>query len=1074
MRETEAILSFNLLGSFEAFRNGVPIPDEDWKRKKTQSLLKILLSERGRAFSSDQLIDLLFPDLEPDKAARNLRARISELRRALEPELEKGTESRFILKQGEGYAFPTECSAVLDTEKYAALREKGHELQRTERWSQALEVYQKASELFRGDFLAEALYEDWTQSLRERWKDEQVSSLTNQAECQARQGVFAKAIELISAALNLKPFDERSVRHKMLYHYYADEPGKALKVFENYSILLNEELESEPSSEAAELRDLIYRGKIPPIAKETLNNIPQPTTPFVGRHDELQTIRKWIETDQSRLLTILGPGGIGKSRLALRAAAQALSQERVEDGIYFVGLASIDSADSIISAIAQALQFSFYGKEEPSTQLLSYLNSKRLLLILDNFEHVLSGVAFVSDILKSAADTKIIVTSRERLNISGESLLNLSGLEAPLPDVLNEMPIHEATQFPAIDLFLETAGRIKKDFETVDENLQPIVEICELVDGSPLGIELAASWIRSLELVEISNEIKKNLRFLESRLQDVPERHRSMHAVFEYSWNLLSETERKILCSLSSFRGGFAREAVEETFSISLAQLVDLQDKSLVQKSESDRFSMHELIRQFAEMRLQESPQQMSTMLEAHGIYYTSFLKNREREVEGPNQIETLEEIETEIDNIRAAWIWAIENSKELEIQNALHVLAIFYEVRGLLKEAVEVFTNARSDLATIPESPSSRELIGHILIKIGRFTCQLGLTSNAEEALQQSHDIFKSLDDKSGLAIWNDYYGLLAHYYGEFQNAQMHYESAIDYYDSQGKLASSGSALNRLGFAMHMQGDYEQAKILYEKSMSIPQEFQSPMLKAKNLNNLGLVSYALGKNEQAKSQYRESMEIYQKIQFKWGLLSCYNNLGLVLDAEKDFESARAHYRVGIELAKETGQKTVLAGLLNNLGLVEANSGDWKAAYPLLKKSLALKYELGDQRGIANSLTNLSEVAFNLGESDESHGFLLEALELSLKYQALPTLLSGLGTVSAHRPTEHRDVFAASLLQFAIEHPSTEHHVKEQGKEHFRKLYTHISQTELSEELERLNQMTLDEIVAEVLEKESD
>ena len=329
------------------------------------------------------------------------------------------------------------------------------------------------------------------------------------------------------------------------------------------------------------------------------HNLPIQSTPFLGREEELAELTKLLENPTCRLITLVGPGGIGKTRLSIHIASQKINA--FPDGVYFIPLASAISIDFLISTIADALNFTFYGSKEPKVQLFNHLSEKKMLLLMDNFEHLLAGADLIADMIEVSPQTKVLVTSRERLNLKGEWLLEVKGMSCPKNDKADQLE-----NYSAVQLFLQTAQRTNSAFTLSDEDKPYLIRICQLIKGMPLGIELAAAWVRMLSCREIVKEIERNIDFLATSFRDIPERHRSLRAVFEHSWNLLSEPERNVFKKISIFRGGFDREGAHKVSGASLPILSTLVDKSLLYRKPSERYEIHELLRQYAEEKLNE------------------------------------------------------------------------------------------------------------------------------------------------------------------------------------------------------------------------------------------------------------------------------------------------------------------------------------------------------------------------------------------------------------------------------------------------------------------------------------
>ena len=374
--------------------------------------------------------------------------------------------------------------------------------------------------------------------------------------------------------------------------------------------------------------------------KQTSIVLPFQPTGFVGRTAELAAITERLDDPTCRLLTLVGPGGSGKTRLAVQVAANCADQ--FDNGVYFVTLQPLDSSDLIVSTIAEVLSFRFSPGFDPQQQLLQYLREKALLLVLDNFEHLLDGVELLTELLKAAPRLKLLVTSREVLGLQEEWRYPVSGLQYPETDNVDQPGTYSAVQ-----LFFERARQVRGGLSLADEQAG-IVRVCQLVEGMPLALELAAVWAKALSADKIAIEIQRSLDFLSTSLRDVPQRHKSMQAVFEQTWERLSDEERRAFSTLSVFNGGFRREAAEAVAGVSIQILSDLVDKSLLRREPDGRYQIHELLRQYAEALLEATSGEMLHIRDLHSAYYTRFLHEREQDLNGRRQLGAAFEIEAD------------------------------------------------------------------------------------------------------------------------------------------------------------------------------------------------------------------------------------------------------------------------------------------------------------------------------------------------------------------------------------------------------------------------------------------
>jgi predicted ATPase len=367
-------------------------------------------------------------------------------------------------------------------------------------------------------------------------------------------------------------------------------------------------------------------------------NLPHAAASFVNRAREIAEITQRLNDANCRLLTLVGPGGIGKTRLAMRVAANCVDQ--FDDSVYFTPLQPLDSPEFILSTIIDVVSPQSRSGSDFKHQLLQYLREKALLLVLDNFEHLLDGAELLTEILEAAPNVKLLVTSREALNLQGEWRYSVQGLEYPETTAAEPWEAYSAVQ-----LFVERARQVRGEPSLVDEHAA-VVRVCRLVEGMPLALELAAGWTKILPTDEIASEIQRNLDFLSTSLRDVPQRHQSITAVFEQTWGRLTAEERRVFSALSVFSGGFSREAAEALAGVSMRVLSDLVDKSLLTREPDGRYQIHELLRQYAQAQLESTPAETLRIRNLHAAYYARFLDERNTDLNGGRQQEACLEIE--------------------------------------------------------------------------------------------------------------------------------------------------------------------------------------------------------------------------------------------------------------------------------------------------------------------------------------------------------------------------------------------------------------------------------------------
>ncbi|MGD2078261.1 MAG: adenylate/guanylate cyclase domain-containing protein, partial [Chloroflexota bacterium] len=484
-------------------------------------------------------------------------------------------------------------------------------------------------------------------------------------------------------------------------------------------------------------------GDFPPLNSLTViaNNLPLQVTEFVGRETELEETERILE--QTRLLTIVGPGGIGKSRLSLELAANVANQ--FDHGAFFVPLAPVATADLAAEAIAESIGFSFALTDPPEKQLLSYLAGKKQLLVLDNMEHIIQTADLVDQILRAAPQVKIIVTSRAKLRLSSESVFLLHGLGSGSWDSLAA-----ARRDEAVRLFVNSARRVRPDFEITEDDLGAMGDILRMIQGSPLGIVLAASWLDVLSLPEIAGEIGRSFDFLETELRDVPERQRSARAVFDYSWRLLSQRERDLFATLSIFRGGFTRVASQSVARASLRELANLANKSFVSlESDSGRYSVHELLRQYGAASLQADRGRYEVARDEHARFFASLVDAQKEAIYLGDHSKIL----ADLDNIRAAWRWAVRHRLLEALQLMMWPLGWFHNLRAYHTESAAMLRLAVDALQMSEPEGLQGIVYGGALANYALELVRIEGADRAAPLLHEGLDIMRGLGAKEDLA---------------------------------------------------------------------------------------------------------------------------------------------------------------------------------------------------------------------------------------------------------------------------------------------------------------------------------
>lgn len=703
-----------------------------------------------------------------------------------------------------------------------------------------------------------------------------------------------------------------------------------------------------------------------PKTQSARHHLPLPSTPLLGRDPELAAMDRIFIDPQCRLLTLTGMGGIGKTRLAIEFA---LRQQRMfADGIHYVPLASISSAESIVPAIAEALEFSFSGPTDPKEQLFIHFTREiktSALLVLDNLEHLLAQTSIATDlvaeILQRFPNIKILCTSRERLNLHGEWTYELHGLPIPPLEFVEKLE-----DYSAAVLFIQSAQRMDAGFELTETDKPALVQICHLVEGIPLAIELAAAWVSMLSCPEIAHEIESNIDFLTTSMRDVPERHRSLKATFDHSWQLLSNAERDALSRLSVFHGGYNRTAAERVAGAALPLLSALVSECLMRRTEKGRYDLHEVIRQYALAHLDEDVPRCFDTFDRHSEYYLYLAAEYEKKLKSATQQAAIRDLTVELDNLRAAWDWGIKHRKFEAVGKAVRSFGWYFEVSGLIHDGIDQLELLVQVLNNQPRDSQMDKILGSTLVQQGLLCFRSGQFARAQELYKNGIAILRSVQEQALLADALIFSGTIMHLNGDYLEAKESMKEGLTYARAANDPWFAAYGVYNLGHVDSLMGDYQQGYEQMQEGLALWRELGDPHSISLGLNFLVETQIQLGRCEEAITSMRESIALCEGTKNRWGLGTAYRYLGLATLATGQHAEALSHFRRSLEIFGEYFKGWDIARTLIYMSQTYIMLGEPSKARSILLDALRIARDVHSSPLILEAVTELAALEMDV------------------------------------------------------------------------------------------------------------
>ncbi len=786
----------------------------------------------------------------------------------------------------------------------------------------------------------------------------------------------------IEKQLDIDPLREDQVQHQMLLCARTGNFAGSLRAYTQLQRRFADELGIDPLPETLSLRDRILSARLSP-----LHNLKPDSSQFVGREEEMNAISSRLTSEDCRMLTLFGLGGMGKTRLSIAVIRKLASADwrYFLHGIWFVPLAPINAeADpqALIYAIANACNIPISGNQSTEEQVFNWFSDREALLVLDNFEHIIGQAVWIDELLNHAPNLKILATSRQRLNIADEHIFPIFGFNhtQTLPHASPREMLDDASR-----LFLLTSRKLQPNFRPDQTDLQNIRKICNLVNGMPLGIELAASWTRMLSCQEIVNEIQSSIDFLESNLRRLPDRHRSMRAVFAYSWDLLTPGEQDALMSLSLIRGPFTLDTAQSVGEASLELITKLIDKSLIQASSGSAsedttslqiYSLHEITRHYARELLKESVNNWEKANLRYQNWFVNLLIQQFDSMYGPEQFEAATNIDFAFNDMLYSWQESLNQLRwnELDLVKAAGAIGRYFNLKGLDRLGADVFGKALDILPTAApkrlkmtmqtrmasflhrlsdfaeaeniarmalevaqetedyeEIPRVQLILSQAMLKTGRFEESIELGKSALATAETQNNNYRR-------AISHNLIGTHSYASGQYADAFFHWEAALKLFTELGHEDHVWLVRSNMALPSAMVGQYEQAIEIFQKELEVSRKWNNKQRLATTLMNLAWVRSFVQEFEQANDEIDEGLVYYREMGNAEGEATAFIVMGHIDIAREDYVPARAHFLDALRIAHRIQAIPKVAESIAGLALfVYELDGETELAWKIAK-----------------------------------------------------------------------------------------------------------------------------------------
>lgn len=995
-------LTLDLLGTFRATVASTPI--NGFPSDKARALLAYLVIEGDRPHSRASLATLLWPDTRDEGARGNLRKTLHRLHAALLPALSPAEGTVLITTRQDIQINESVCTADVTTFQALLRAVEVHPHLSLHRCDACLDQLSTAVALYKGELLAgfglpdAEPFEEWLLFKRERFLHMVLGVLYHLASAHLERGEYERAYTCAVRQVELDGGREEAHRQAIRALSLGGQRAEARAYAVRARQILLDTLGVEPSPETLRLVEELdtegtpaERRQMPAPRRRTL---PVQLTPFVGRRRELHDIANFLREPECRLVSIVGPGGMGKTRLAIKVPEEMTG--RFADGVIFIALAEVRLPALLPAALMSGLGVEPDGHPDPRAQLLQYLAPKQCLLVLDSIEHLLDRVDLLIDILTSAPGVRLLVTSRLPLGLRAEQRVPLQGLaySEPAGEVsgAGRPDVGETADRESVQLFVQAVRRVDPTFRLTVANAGDVLRICRMAGGMPLALELAAPWISVMDCAAIAGAIERNLDLLVTTAHDVPDRQRSIEGVFAQTWTLLPINEQDTLARLSVFRGPFDLDAAMQVAGASAVELAILLSRSLLHRRANGRYELHDLLRQFAQSAAVTVPGlDFNAVHVRHSDYYLGLVAGVEPELHGSDPRAAVDALLPHLAGVQQAWSWTAEHGQPSALTAVLEGMGRFWELTCEFETAEALLALAASTMqgrlnsAPPPEDEMTRLLI-RLLVWQAHFAGRRDRTEDAVRLASIALDHAERAGDREGEAMASSVLGAVLSHRQEFSAAMTRLRLACAYFEGNNRRRWLAQALRGLGMVHWRLGEYDPAAECIRRARVVLESLGDRWQMAHISNVGGALAFEQGDKEEGRAAAEHALEIYRATGDRQGVAFMQGNLGLVYMQLGRFDLALHYNGLMVETSRERGDRRNLAVALGNRGTILQEAEELDESRACFEEALEIAEEVGDSSDAARDRASLARLAYLRGAWDEA---------LAQFQQALPVLRAG-------------------------------------------------------------------------------